>query len=139
MTGEVADKSGQTGGTGGGKWYEINPGKRKAVRFTRAQVKDLLNYSLLDQGIRKGSSCKQLVKFLCSDLSWTDHVNYTAEKAWKALHFTMCILKKGNSNMKSLAYMSLVCLILEYRAACWDPQQGTDKCVRPGAYESGKI
>jgi hypothetical protein len=37
---------------------KINPGKRKAVRFTRAQVKDLLNYSLLDQGIRKGSSCK---------------------------------------------------------------------------------
>jgi hypothetical protein len=31
----------------------------------------------------------------------------------------MHILKKGNSNMKSLAYMSLVCLILVYRAACW--------------------
>ena len=32
-----------------------------------------------------------------------------------------CILKKGNSNTKSLAYMSLVCPILEYGAACWDP------------------
>jgi hypothetical protein len=39
-------------------------------------------------------------------------------KAWKALHFTMQILKKGNSNTKSLAYMSLVCPILEYGAAC---------------------
>ena len=37
------------------------------------------------------------------------------------LHFTMRILKKGNSNTKSLAYMSLVRLILEYGAACWDP------------------
>jgi hypothetical protein len=41
--------------------------------------------------------------------------------AWKALHFTMRILKNGNSNTKSLAYTSLVRLILEYGAACWDP------------------
>jgi hypothetical protein len=43
------------------------------------------------------------------------------KKAWKALQFTMCILKKGNSNTKSLAYTSLVRLILEYGAVCWDP------------------
>jgi hypothetical protein len=33
----------------------------------------------------------------------------------------MRILKKGNSNSKSLAYTSLVRPILEYGAACWDP------------------
>ena len=33
----------------------------------------------------------------------------------------MRILKKGNSNSKSLAYMSLVRLILEYGAVCWEP------------------
>ena len=33
----------------------------------------------------------------------------------------MRILKKDNSNTKSLAYMSLVRQILEYGAACWDP------------------
>jgi hypothetical protein len=33
----------------------------------------------------------------------------------------MRILKKGNSNTKSLAYMSLVLPILEYGAVCWDP------------------
>ena len=32
----------------------------------------------------------------------------------------MHVLKKGNSNMKSLAYMSLVHPILEYGAASWD-------------------
>jgi len=56
-----------------------------------------------------------------SELSWGDQVNYAVKKAWKALHFTMRILKKDNSNTKSLAYMSLVCPILEYGAACWDP------------------
>jgi hypothetical protein len=57
---------------------------------------------------------------LCSDLNWADHVEYTVKKAWKALHFIMCILKKGQMSTKSLAYMSLVCLILECGAACLD-------------------
>ena len=33
----------------------------------------------------------------------------------------MRVVKKGNKNMKSLAYMSLVRPILEYGSACWDP------------------
>jgi hypothetical protein len=33
----------------------------------------------------------------------------------------MRVLKKGNSNTKSLAYTSLVRPILEFGAACWDP------------------
>ena len=37
---------------------KINPGKSKAVSFTRAQVNDLINYSLLDQVIEEVSSCK---------------------------------------------------------------------------------
>jgi len=36
-------------------------------------------------------------------------------------YFTMRILIKGNSNTKSLAYMSLARPILQYGAACWDP------------------
>jgi hypothetical protein len=43
------------------------------------------------------------------------------KKAWKDLHFTMHILKRGNGNIKSLAYTSLERPILEYGVACWDP------------------
>jgi hypothetical protein len=50
-----------------------------------------------------------------------DQVNYTAQKAWKVLHFVMCVLKKGNRNTKSSAYTSLVRPSLEYGSACWDP------------------
>ena len=100
---------------------KINPSKCKAVRFTRAWVKDPLNYTLGDQLILEVSSCKYLGIILLSDLSWADHVNYMVKKAWKALHFIMRILKKGNSSTKSLAYMTLVHLILEYVATCWDP------------------
>jgi uncharacterized cysteine cluster protein YcgN (CxxCxxCC family) len=37
------------------------------------------------------------------------------KKAWKALR------RNGNSDTKRLAYTSLVCHILEYGAAYWDP------------------
>jgi len=53
--------------------------------------------------------------------SWADQVNYTVQKAWRALHFVMRIVKKGNKNTKSLAYKSQVRTILECGAACWDP------------------
>jgi hypothetical protein len=87
----------------------INPAKSKAVCFTRAGVTEPLNYSLRDIVITEASSCKYLGIILRSDLSWADQVNYTVKKAWKALHFTVRILKKGNGNTKSLAYISLVC------------------------------
>jgi len=63
-----------------GEWavenaMKINPRKRKAIRFTRARVKDPLNYSLVDTLIPEASSCKYLVTILRSDLSWADQVN----------------------------------------------------------------
>ena len=73
---------------------------------------------VINKLIPEASSCKYLGIILRSDLSWEDRVNYTVKKAWKALQFTVQILKKGNSNTKSLAYMSLVRPILEYGAAC---------------------
>jgi len=36
-------------------------------------------------------------------------------------YFLMCVLKKRNSNTKSLAETSLLFTILEYGASCWDP------------------
>ena len=79
---------------------KINPSKSKAVRFTRARVKDPLDYSLANTLIPKASNCKYLGIILGSDLSWADQVNYTEKNAWEALHFTMRILKKGKSNTK---------------------------------------
>jgi len=84
-------------------------------------VKDPLNYSLGDQKIPEVSCCKYLEIVIGTDLSWADQVNYTVQKAWRALHFVIRIVKKGNKNTKSLAYKSLVRSILEYGAACVDP------------------
>jgi hypothetical protein len=101
------------------RWAEeyamkINPGKSKAVVFTRARVKEQLKYSLGDQRVPEASSSKCLGIIIRSDLSYADQLNYIAQKAWKALHFVIRVLKKGKSNTKSLAYPSLVRPILEY-------------------------
>jgi hypothetical protein len=98
----------------------INPATSTAACFTKARVTEPLSYSLRDIVIPEASSCKYL-GIILSDLSWSDQVNYTVKKAWKALRFTMRVLKKGNGNTKCFAYTSIVSPILEYGAACWDP------------------
>ena len=57
-----------------GEWevenaMKINPSKSKAVRFTRARVKDPLNYLLMGTLISEASSCKYLGIILRRDLS----------------------------------------------------------------------
>jgi hypothetical protein len=89
-----------------GEWVaenamKINPCKCKAVRFTKVRVRNPLNYTIGNQLILEASSCKYLGIIFCSDLRWVDDVNYTVKKAWKALHFIMRILKKGNSGTKA--------------------------------------
>jgi hypothetical protein len=100
-----------------GDWTERNeikiiPNKSNALSFTRARVKDTLNYCLGGQKIPEDSCCKYLGIIVRNYLSWADQVNYTVQKAWRALHFITRIVKKGNKNMESLGYTSLVHPIL---------------------------
>jgi hypothetical protein len=70
-----------------------------------------------------------------------DQVNYTVKREWKALHCTLQILKNGNSNTNSL-----VSIYITSATDSWirgvvlgSLKGGTDKCVRPGAKQSGLI
>jgi hypothetical protein len=98
----------------------INPNKSKSASFTRARVKERLKYQFGDQLIPEVNSFKYLGIIIRSDLNWSDHVNYTLRKAWKALRFVMRSLQKGKDSRKQ-AYTALVRPILEYGALCWDP------------------
>jgi len=100
---------------------KINPVKSKSVSFMKSSVKDPLNYFFGDQKIPETSSFKYVGIIICRELSWADQLYFTVQKAWKALHFIMCIFTKGNSNMKILAYISLVHPILQYGAVCRNP------------------
>jgi hypothetical protein len=91
---------------GSGGWAFENeitklPNKGKAVCFMKAQVTESLNYSLQDTVISEANTCKYLGIIFCSDLSWVGQVNYKAKKAWKALHFTMPLLKKETVTLKA--------------------------------------
>jgi hypothetical protein len=66
---------------------KINPNKSKALSFTRAWVKDPLNYSLGDQKIPEASCCKYLGIIIRNDLSWADQVNYTVQKSLEGTTF----------------------------------------------------
>jgi hypothetical protein len=77
-----------------------------AVCFTKARVTKPLNYSSRCIVIPEVSSCKYFGIILRSDLSFADKYNYAGNKARKALHFTMSLLQKGNSNTNILAYTS---------------------------------
>ena len=68
-----------------GQWtaeneMKINPSKCKTLRFSRARVRDPLNYTLGDQVIPEASSCKYLGIILRSDFNWADHVNSTVKE-----------------------------------------------------------
>ena len=70
-----------------GEWavengMQINPGKSRAIRFTRDRVKNPQG----EQKILEASSCKYLEIILRSNLNWVDQVNYTVQNPWKALH-----------------------------------------------------
>jgi hypothetical protein len=102
---------------------KINPGKSKAVSFTKARVKERIRYYIGDRLIPEVNSFKYLGKIIRSDLNCADLVIYTLRKAWTALCFIMRILKTGNNNTTRLAYTALVRPILEYGAVCWDPNR----------------
>jgi len=54
---------------------KINPGKGRAVSFTKARVKERIRYYFRDQLILDASSLKYLGITLRSDQNWADHVN----------------------------------------------------------------
>jgi hypothetical protein len=81
-----------------GEWaveneMKISPNKSKPISFTRARGKDPLNYCLRNENIPETYFCKYLGIIIRSDLSWAEQVDYTAQKAWRALHFVMRIVK----------------------------------------------
>jgi len=56
---------------------KTNPGKSKAVSFTKGRVKERIRYYFEDKLIPEASSFQYLRIIIRSDLKWADHVNYT--------------------------------------------------------------
>jgi len=111
---------------------KINSNKSKALSFTRARVKDPLNYPLRDQKILEASCCKYLGIITRNYLSWTDQVNCTAQNAWRALHFVMRIVKKGNKNTKKFSlFVTSMSHSRIWGGMLGSVKERSDKCFRP--------
>ncbi|KAJ4426240.1 hypothetical protein ANN_27052 [Periplaneta americana] len=80
-----------------------------------------LGYQLNGTSVPQVNTFKYLGIYLSNKLGWEEQVTNTTRKAWKALHFSMRILKKSNRKSKELAYKTLVRPIMEYGAVGWDP------------------
>jgi hypothetical protein len=62
----------------------INPGKCKAIQFTRAVLK-IHWITLFVTKTSERICCKYLGTIIQSDLNWLDQINDIARKAWKAV------------------------------------------------------
>ena len=58
---------------------------------------------------------------LSSSMSFSPHINNIVIKASKMFNFIRRNLSKCSKEVKSTAYLSLVCPILEYSSSVWDP------------------
>jgi hypothetical protein len=67
---------------------KVNPGKNRAVSFTKASVKERIRHYFGDQLVPEANSLKYLGIIIRSDLNWAD-VDYTLRKARKAFNFIM--------------------------------------------------
>ena len=110
-------------------------------------MKNPLNYSLGDQKIPEANCCKYLGIIIPSDLCKADRVNYTVQKAWRALHFVMRAVKRGNKNTKILVtstshsriWGGVLGYIQGMSARCFRPctKYGCEICASFGRFRMG--
>jgi hypothetical protein len=111
---------------------KINPNKSMEISFTRCRMNDPLNYSFGDRKIPEASCFKYLGIIIRNDFGWADHVNYTVQKTWRALHFAMRILRNGKQKYEKF----ILQVTGTYHSRKWGGVLGyiqgmSVKCFRP--------
>ena len=102
-------------------WQQrFNPDKCEVLRVTHKRDLSIPTYSLCTS-IKSIKCVKDLGITISSDLSWSEHVNVTVNKANKLLGLVYRAEGSSNSGTFSTLYKSLVRPILEYAAAVWNP------------------
>lgn len=97
----------------------FRPDKCHHIRFTRTN-------KLHDTNLTTVSSHKYLGVHISADIWWNTHVSSIRAKAHRALGFLRRSLSRCNTNIKILAYKTLVRPHIEYCATVWDPHTNTN-------------
>ena len=106
---------------------KFNLQKCEAMRITHKQDKSKHPYHLSNTELKSVNSCKDLGVHMSRDLSWSNHVNATVNKANKVVGLLKRTVGSKNREIFSMLYKSLVRPILEYACPVWSPYLIKDK------------
>lgn len=101
----------------------LNVSKCKLMSFSRRACPLVNNYTLSGSSLQSTKVYKYLGVHITHDLSWTTHVNKLIASTTRSLGYLQRTMKLAPSNLKLLAYKTLIRPKLEYAAAIWDPHQ----------------
>ena len=114
------------------RWEEtwqmtFHPAKCTVIRIStnRRQIINT-SYQLHGHTLEVVDSSKYLGVTISEDLTWRKHIEDTATKANKTLGFVRRNLSECTSQVKSVAYTTMVRPRLEYSSTVWDPHLTSD-------------
>ncbi len=104
------------------KWQmKLNVNKCQLLTITKKKQSNITNEYLLNgTKIKIVESCTYLGVVVSKDLKWNLHVNHCVRKATNTLNLIRRNLYCCNTEVKKLAYTSLVRPLLEYASSSWD-------------------
>ena len=79
------------------------------------------SYSICDSVIQQTNSAKYLGVTITSNLSWSEHINKTTNKANSTRAFLQRNLKQCQASVKSACYTTYIRPMLEYASTVWSP------------------
>jgi len=100
---------------------EFNPSKCQVLNITRNKSKFSFNYRLHGQILETVDNAKYLGVDISKDLSWNTHINRITNNANKSLGFLRRNIQTRNSNIRQLAYKTIVRPQVEYASSVWSP------------------
>ncbi len=101
---------------------KFNESKCQVLRALRKKVKTVAQYNLDGQLLECVLYVKDLGVTVCSDVSWTRHIEETLAKANRTLGLVKQICKDMHDQVvRKVLFCTLVRLILEYASNLWSP------------------
>ena len=99
---------------------QFNVKKCVTLRCDKSLQRSSFTYYLNGEPLNCVTDHSYLGILLSSSISFSPHINNIVVKASKMLNFILRNLSKCSKEVKSTAYLSLVCPILEYSSSVWD-------------------
>uniref|UniRef100_A0A6G5AAA0 Putative endonuclease/reverse transcriptase n=1 Tax=Rhipicephalus microplus TaxID=6941 RepID=A0A6G5AAA0_RHIMP len=104
----------------------LNTEKTVFMTITRKKAPLDYNYQIGNAFLKRVQNYKYLGLWFTPDLRWNTHIDNVCSRATKALYSLRRNLYTAPSDIKCLAYKTLVRPIIEYSKIVWDPYTKTN-------------